>query len=403
MKLIRMRLKDCATVYLSNIDKHTLDNQTPVLLCNYTDVYKNKYVTRDMDFMKASATDAQIKKLTLRVNDVIITKDSESSYDIAISAVVKSVLPSLVCGYHLSLIRPTHINGDYLNYIFTSKVAKDYALYTCTGFTRVSLGKADIENFVFDSPSLQEQISIANFLDLHTAKIDRDVSLLEQKVERLEEYRQALIYETVTRGLNPDVKMKASGVDWIGDIPDHWEVKRLKDFLTSLAKSNMPSGEGDDSGVYDFYVSGSKIKKTNKLNLHRTSLLLPTGGTYMVHFTEIVPCAYSTDVLALIANSSLVIKYGFYFLISNCDYFNQLYFKGTGLKHLQRDTFLSSSITVPDKKEQTAIANYLDSATSKIDKKVALIKQKIALLKEYKQSLIYEAVTGKIDVTAQAL
>lgn len=249
-----------------------------------------------------------------------------------------------------------------------------------------------------DIPNLKNQESIVSYLDKETSKIDRKISILEQKFAKLEEYKQSVIFETVTKGLDSNVPMKDSGIDWIGEIPKHCEFKRVKEVLNPLNKSDIQSGDSELDGVYDFYISGAKTKKINKTNLHQIALLLPTGGTYMVHFPKNVPCAYSTDVLPLVTKSLLNIKYGFYFLNANREYFNQSYFSGTGIKHLQREEFFNSLITIPSKNEQDEITCYLDLVCLKIDKKKEIIKKQIELLKEYKQTIIYEAVTGKMDI-----
>ena len=255
-----------------------------------------------------------------------------------------------------------------------------------------------IKNLIVPDINKAQQTAIANYLDTETSKLDRKISILEQKYQKLEEYKQSVIFETVTKGLDSNVQMKDSEIEWIGNIPSHWEVKRVKEVFNYLNKSDIPSGDGDVDGIYDFYVSGSKLKKVNKLNLNKKALLLPTGGNYMVHFPKNIPCAYSTDVLPLIPNSLLNIKYGYYFLISNQKYFNQEYFSGMGIKHLQREEFFNSTIVIPSKDEQENFVNYLENICSKVDKKKEIIKKQIELLKEYKQTIIYEAVTGKIEL-----
>jgi type I restriction enzyme, S subunit len=110
------RLKQACLVFPSNIDKKSYDNETPIKLCNYTDVYYNDTIEPAMDFMAATATTEQIAKFTLRAGDTIITKDSETADDIAIAAYVPADLPGVVCGYHLSMVRPLPVtNGAFVN------------------------------------------------------------------------------------------------------------------------------------------------------------------------------------------------------------------------------------------------------------------------------------------------
>jgi type I restriction enzyme, S subunit len=117
------RLDAAADVLFSNVDKHTTDGETPVLLCNYVDVYKNDRITRGIDFMEASAEEREIRKFQIRRGDVLATKDSEESDDIAIAAFVTEDLPGVLCGYHLALIRPrlVTVDGAFLGWLLLQK------------------------------------------------------------------------------------------------------------------------------------------------------------------------------------------------------------------------------------------------------------------------------------------
>lgn len=298
----------------------------------------------------------------------------------------------------VAVFKNIKINKKYFYFVLSSKVVKEQVLNEVIDGIIPNISQTKILNFTIPQLSIIQQEKIANYLDTETSKIDRKVSILEQKFAKLEEYKQSVIFETVTKGLDNNVPMKDSGIDWIGKIPAHWEILRVKEVLNPLNKSDIQSGDSELDGIYDFYISGAKTKKINKTNLHQIALLLPTGGTYMVHFPKNVPCAYSTDVLPLVTKSLLNIKYGFYFLNANREYFNQSYFSGTGIKHLQREEFFNSLITIPSKNEQDEITCYLDLVCLKIDKKKEIIKKQIELLKEYKQTIIYEAVTGKKEI-----
>lgn len=303
-------------------------------------------------------------------------------------------------GPNMFLLKFKNINPKYVFYWLLCKTTYETLSQIANSTAQPKLNKNDIKTLIFINPTPKEQEKIVSYLDIETSKIDKKIDIISQKVDKLEEYKQSIIFETVTKGLDNYVPMKDSGIEWIGDIPAHWEVKRVKEVFNYLGKSDMPSGDGELVGIYDFYVSGSKLKKSNKANLNTAALLLPTGGTYMVHFPKNIPCAYSTDVLPL-TTVSLNINYGYYFLISNKKYFDKSYFSGMGIKHLQREVFFNSLITIPTKEEQEKIANFLDAETSKIDKQKELLKKKIELLREYKQSLIYEAVTGKLEIVSE--
>jgi type I restriction enzyme S subunit len=193
------RLKQACTATPSNVDKKSHEGEEQVRLCNYVDVYYNDEITEAIDFMVATASDAQIAKFTLRAGDTIITKDSETADDIAIAAFVPRDLPGVVCGYHLSMIRPKRsADGRFIKWLFGSRYAKGCFAVRANGLTRVGLGQHDLENIDFAFPPLEEQRAIAAFLDRETDKIDTLVTQAESVISLLIERRSALISAAVT-------------------------------------------------------------------------------------------------------------------------------------------------------------------------------------------------------------
>ena len=137
------KLSAVAETIISNVDKKTKPNEHPVLLCNYTDVYRNSFIQADMDFMSATATKREIAKCSLNEGDVIITKDSEKYDDIGVPALVRENVPDLVCGYHLVTLRPavSEIDGAYLFYALSAKEAQQQFHSYANGMTRFGLRK----------------------------------------------------------------------------------------------------------------------------------------------------------------------------------------------------------------------------------------------------------------------
>ena len=214
------RLKQACHVFPSNVDKKSYDGETPVKLCNYTDVYYNDTIAAETDFMAATATQEQIAKFTLRSGDTIITKDSETADDIAIAAYVPEDLPGVICGYHLSMIRPTQAtSGAFVKRLFDSSYVKSCVAVRANGLTRVGLGQYEIDNLDLPFPPLSEQTQIAAFLDRETAKIDALVAEQQRLMVLLKEKRQAVISHAVTKGLDPDAPMKPSGIEWLEEVP----------------------------------------------------------------------------------------------------------------------------------------------------------------------------------------
>ena len=193
------RLKRLASVRLSNVDKKTLEGEEPVLLCNYIDVYKNERITRSLEFMPATASKEQKKQFALRAGDVLITKDSESWTDIAVPALVAEDLDGVVCGYHLAHIRPNRdCDGAFLSRVFAAIGPRDQFHVAANGITRYGLSSDAIRSAIIPLPPLPEQRAIAAFLDQETAKIDALIAKVREAIERLKEYRTALISAAVT-------------------------------------------------------------------------------------------------------------------------------------------------------------------------------------------------------------
>ncbi|MEP1486801.1 MAG: restriction endonuclease subunit S [Algibacter sp.] len=193
------KLKYVANCFPSNVDKHSKENEKLVRLCNYTDVYKNDFITNSMKLMIATAKDDQIKKFALKRDDVIITKDSETADDIANPAMVIEDLENVICGYHLSIMRPySKLKGEYLLRALQCKPINVQFELCSNGVTRVGLGVADMKKAEVPLPPLEEQKNITNFIQRELNTIDKTIATIEKEITLVEEYKTALIAEAVT-------------------------------------------------------------------------------------------------------------------------------------------------------------------------------------------------------------
>ena len=197
------RLKECATVWLSNVDKKSAKGEPIVRLCNYVDVYYREHIDAQMDFMAATASPDQVRRFSLQEGDVLITKDSETWTDIAVPALVAEDLPGVLCGYHLALIRP---RSGYIGLFLARSIGaigpRDQYQISANGITRFGLTANAIRTSVLPLPPRFEQHSIAEFLNHETAKIDAMIAKVNEAIEHLTEYRTSLIYAAVTGQIN---------------------------------------------------------------------------------------------------------------------------------------------------------------------------------------------------------
>lgn len=286
-----------------------------------------------------------------------------------------------------------------------------------------NISSIDIGNLSIPFPPEELVITIANFLDKKTSEIDKTVTKKEKLIEFIEEERKTVIKETVTKGLNPNVQIRPSGVDWIGDIPKHWKLLKIKH--TSYVKGRvgwkgLTSDEFLEHG-YSYLVTGTDFKegKVNWQNcyqidkeryeedpyiqLKENDLLITKDGTIgktaIVEGLEGYACLNSG--IFVVRPLSKEFRSRFLYYILNSDVFTQFNnFTNTGstIKHLYQNVFVEFQYPMPPYEEQTKIIEYLVDYNEKTDLTIKKIRKEIELLKEYKQALIFEAVTGKIDV-----
>lgn len=228
------RLRSAVDLRPSNVDKHVRENEKPVRLCNYMDVYGNDRILSDIAFMPATATLAEIDRFGLRRGDVLITKDSEDWTDIGVPAVVdlRRAETDILCGYHCALLRPHYgIEGGYLSWFLNSSAGADQFRVRANGVTRYGLSKVAIGSIRVPLPSLAEQAAIGHFLDYVARRIRRYIQAKEKLIELLEEQQQVVVHQAVTgqtdvRTGRPYPAYKDSGVDWLPKVPAHWSMRR---------------------------------------------------------------------------------------------------------------------------------------------------------------------------------
>ena len=188
-------LCDVANILFSNVDKKTNSNENDVLLCNYKDVYYNEHITSEINFMRATASDRQIDKYRLRNGDVLITKDSETKDDIAVSAIVREEVSNLICGYHLAIIRPdvNELSGEYLNKLLDLQTMRHYFSILANGITRFGLTLNSVNSSLIPLPSLSEQKKIAEILSTWDDAIEQTRKLIDAKKRRKKALMQQLL------------------------------------------------------------------------------------------------------------------------------------------------------------------------------------------------------------------
>jgi len=419
------RLKTIANVQLSNVDKKSVEGQELVRLCNYVDVYYNDRITPELEFMAATATPEQLRRFSLRAGDVLITKDSESWTDIAVAAVVATDLPDVLCGYHLALVRPAFdCDGAFLARAFSAVGPRDQFEVAANGITRFGLGGDAIRTGLFATPPAQEQRAIAAFLDRETERIDALVAKKERLIELLQEKRTALITRAVTKGLDPNVPMKDSGVEWLGEIPAHWEVKPLK--AVSGLQTGMTLGkkfEGQTlvtrpylrvANVQDGYFTLDDIAEAEvprqdaaRYELRKGDVLMTEGGDFdklgrgHVWEAQVAGCLHQNHIFAVRPRRDMLRSYFLAHAMSSGygrAYFTATSKQSTNLASTNSTKLRNLPLPLPGLAEQDNIVSSIDRDTARVGSLIAKVRQAIDSLKELRTALISAAVTGKIDL-----
>lgn len=317
----------------------------------------------------------------------------------------------------LALIRANkQVLPKYIYYSFKADTLQDQVLVLSTSNTQHNLSMDDIPELWLTLPNTEEQKEIITFLDHETEKIDEMVGKKQKMTELLKEKRQALITRAVTKGLDPKVKMKPSGIDWLDDIPTGWEVKKAKfssDFISGYSfdsESYTDDGVpiiriGDIAETIDF-KSVKKVPADLAVGLEKFSikkgdiLLALTGATIgKTAIYNSMEFALLNQRVAILRGKNLDQKYLTYFIASsifkeNIDY---LCFGGAQ-ENIGKSEIGSIMISYPKINEQKEIVAFLDRETAKIDEMMKKVEIQIEKLQEYRQALITSAVTGKIMV-----
>ncbi len=291
----------------------------------------------------------------------------------------------------------------------------------------MELGGFELKNLQIIYPSLPEQTAIANFLDYKLSKIDRFIKKKKQLIKLLNEQKAGIINHAVTKGINPKVKTKPSGIEWLGDIPEHWEVRKLKGILSKEKGALKPGPFGSDLKNVDIVSSGYKVynqravldrnyemseecispEKFEALKVFEVlsgDILLTTRGT--IGKCCIIPNEFEKGIIhpciiRLRIDSNMVLHSFVKLFIEQSSAFQtalKLNSNATTIDVIYGNTLKDVFFVVPSIPEQQAIVTHIEKETAKLNQAIATIEKEIILVQEYRTALIAEAVTGKIDV-----
>lgn len=395
------RLYEVADAWTSNVDKHAVEGQPSVRLCNYVDVYKNESIVDSIDFMAATATHEQINKFRIRVGDTLITKDSETADDIGVPAFVEFEADDLICGYHLAIVRPDdqRILPKFLYWALGSEpIARQWGV-TAAGVTRVGIRSTDLNKVTIPLPPLDQQRAIADYLDQETARIDALVAKQEEFIGLLRERREAAIKTTVA---DLDVDRVAlrrfmrlvSGSGFPVEVQGQTDLAlpffKVKDLKSADLSGTLARAEDT--------VSRETARALRATVVPQGSLVVAkVGAALMLGRVGALPGdgCIDNNMAALIFHPSFDATFARYVMLT----FDFARFVLPGpVPSLDMDGLREFRVPLMSLRRQKAVVAEIDAQTSRIDSLIAKAEEHIALAKERRSALVTAAVTGQIDV-----
>lgn len=419
------RLGSLGTFSASGIDKKTVEGEPTVRMVNYLDIFRNSTHTlnNDHDYMVVSCPAWKRSVHDVRTGDMIFTPSSETIEEIGCSAVAVQDIEDGVYSYHVVRFRPARSMAlGFQKYWCNSAGVLGQFSAACKGTTRQILTRGDFRAISVAVPPLSEQRAIGRFLDRASRRIRRYIHAKQKLIKLLEEQKQTIIHGAVTRGLDPDVRLKPSGVEWLGDVPEHWEVRRLGR-LAQVFNGTTPSraepgywSRGTipwlSSGkVNDFVIERASELVTERA-LHECSISLVPKGAIVIGLVGQgktraksailgIDACINQNMAAIIPRRELLEWYLLHSLTASYSVIRELG-RGGNQEALNCEIIAQLRVLVPPKDEQVKIARYLNKAQKPITALIDITRREIGFLTEYRTRLIADVVTGKLDAREAA-
>ncbi|EPB2248813.1 restriction endonuclease subunit S [Citrobacter youngae] len=416
-KWSRIKLAEIADIRVSNVDKKSYQGEKSVMLCNYMDVYSNDYITHDISFMEATANTIEIKKFTISKGDVLITKDSESPFDIGIPAVVEEDIDNLICGYHLAQLKPDHNKVDSV-FLAKQLAMPDVCSYfsrVAAGSTRYGLSNRAIANTSIVLPSLEIQRKISSILQI----LDKSIEKTELLIDKYNKIKNGMMHDLFSRGIGSDGKLRESlssnpslyKETPYGFIPVEWDICLLDD-IAIRGSGHTPNKKipaywnggikwvslADSSKLDNIYISNTELELST-LGIQNSSAVVHPKGTVILSRDAGVgksailaeEMAVSQHFMAWRCGNRLNNLFLYYWLQFNKRNFENIAM-GSTIVTIGLPYFKKMKIQFPKKtEEQESIASKLKAIDDYINK----LKQSVSKNKNKKRALMHELLTGK--------
>ena len=397
-------LGQVAELTLSSVDKKTKPHEYPVLLCNYMDVYSNQFIRSDLNFMAATATEREIRRCALRPGDVIITKDSEQYDDIGVPALVRDDIDSLVCGYHLAILRqlPEAVHGSYLFYALQiGSVQYQFHSYA-NGVTRFGLRKDDILRVNVPFPPLPEQRAIAHVLGALDDKIELNLRMnktLKAMVQAIfknwfidfEPVRAKMVGRDT--GLSDDIAdhFPRKFIDSeLGGIPEGWEVKSVSDFASIKGGKQLPKNKFIDNGIVPIFGGAGVMGYTDNYNANGYVISVGRVGAYCGKFFSYQGQAWINNNASHILQREHIPGEWLFLALRNLD-INSIK-KGAAQPFISNSDLAKMKIIAPN----NYILELFQTLSEPLSRNLARIKSEMTTLIDLRDTLLPKLVSGEV-------
>lgn len=333
-----------------------------------------------------------------RIGDIII-----STVRTYLRAVAPITADDITVSTGFAVLRPQKVNSKYLMYYTVSSGFIADVIGNSEGTSYPAINASELVHLKIALPPRTEQQAIASYLDTATAKIDEAIAQQQKMIDLLNERKQIIINNAVTKGLNPNAKMKPSGIDWIGNIPEHWEVMQYRHLFYNLDNLRQPISADQRSRnnpQYDYYGASGVIDKIDYYNVDDRVLLIGEDGANLL--LRNLPLIYKAKGKFWVNNHAHILKpirddYDYMaYVMEAADY--TLFITGSAQPKLSQSNLNAVKLPIPPIEEQQSIVKYLEQRTEKIDTAISNSSKQIALLQERKQIIINDVVTGKINI-----
>ena len=403
-------MKRAKTIFLEKSNKGFPD--APLLMASQ----KEGVVLKDMLEQKGMEAVQNFETFKLvEIDDFVISLRSfEGGIELAYNKGIISPVYTI-----FSFRNPEKHSIDYYKYLFKTQIfIQELNVYKTGIRDGQSINFNKFENISLPVPPFEEQKKLANYIGIRIEKINHFIQQKQRLIELLKEQRQSIINEAVTKGINPNVKMRASGIEWIGDIPEHWEVRRLKD-VADVVLGKMLCSENKGGYYLKPYLKSKNIgwskvlideidemwfsiKELKTYRIRINDLLVSEGGEVgktCIWKEELNECYIQNSVHKLTCFEDCLPEFYLFWMsmLGTVGHFKSIV-NQVSIAHLTREKIVNVICLYPSLKEQQQIVEHIKTETATIDIAIAKAEKEIELIKEYKEAMISEVVLGKIDV-----